>query len=584
MRLHATFSEKISAKLTKALLVFFLLVFIIVCRLVQLQVIMNMQLFKRSQRNFLRTERINSPRGNIVDRNGKLLATNIPTFYLYWRGSGNTTLSAEQRATLKTIETILEKPLLDDADFMRNLARNERLHREVLLASELRFDQLSKLKEQLSEQQNVFIVNNFKRHYPYSTFASHILGYLVNIDTDMAGKMGLEKMFEDTLRGQQGQMLKIINSCGRNFASTEVTKALAGQNLTTTLDVTMQGILENLFPDDVAGTAIVMNPENGAILGLVSRPHFEPGLFLSAISHDDWKSLQEKKPFLNRAFNALYPPGSLFKLISMSAALETNIINQDSHCNCRGYTTFADRRYWCARHHGHGNICVQQALAYSCNVLFFEIAKVISIDTLADYARRFGLGKQTNIIFPEKTGIVPDSAWKRATKGEPWWPGETLSAIIGQSFYLVTPIQMARMMSGICTGHLPTPRIIEDEIVQTTPLRISEETREFLRQSMKKVVKRGTGIRVNSVRDIEVYAKTSTAQISSLAKRELDSRYLEHGWFAGFFQYKDLKPLTLVIITENSGTTRIATNYAKNFLIAYKKQVDSGAFQSFDTV
>jgi penicillin-binding protein 2 len=169
---------------------------------------------------------------------------------------------------------------------------------------------------------------------------------------------------------------------------------------------------------------------------------------------------------------------------------------------------------------------------------------------------------------------VPTSAWKKKVKGEKWWPGDTLSAVIGQSYLLVTPIQIARMISSIFTGYLVNPRVLLDEPVVQEPLRIKHETRKFLQQSMQSVVTSGTGQQVKRIKDIRIYAKTSTAQTSSLEKRDLGSSYLEHGWFVAYFVYQDHTPLTLVVLVENAGSSRVATDVAKKFLSEYKKCMD----------
>lgn len=206
--------------------------------------------------------------------------------------------------------------------------------------------------------------------------------------------------------------------------------------------------------------------------------------------------------------------------------------------------------------------------------MFYETAKKVSIDLFADYAYRFGLGQKTDIIFAEKEGLIPSTAWKRKVKKEKWWPGETLSVSIGQSYLLATPIQIARMISSIFTGNLVKPRVLLSEPVQISPLGISSETLSFLQQSMYKVVNQGTGRRVKQITDIKIFAKTSTAQTSGLDKHNLGEQYLEHGWFVGYFYYKDQKPLTIAILVEHAATSRVPTTIAANFLREYKKMID----------
>jgi penicillin-binding protein 2 len=319
----------------------------------------------------------------------------------------------------------------------------------------------------------------------------------------------------------------------------------------------------------------LLNPRDGSLISLVSRPNFDPNIFLDPISPVAWQSLQQSNPFLNRALDASYPSGSIFKLITISAALENNIIDADSLWNCKGYTLFGKRKYWCARRSGHGEVSMTQAVAESCNTLFFEIGKKIDIDLLAEYAHKFGLGQKTNSILPEKSGLVPNREWKMDCKGERWWPGETLSVAIGQSFLLVTPMQIARMIGAIFTGYLVSSRLLIDEPVITFPLDIQPETINFLKKSMKMVVRQGTGRSVRKIKDIKIYAKTSTAQTSDYAKRKLDEKYLEHGWFVCYFQYKDHEPLVMVIVVERVGAAQVVTTIAKDFFVEYKKYMDA---------
>ncbi len=546
---------------------------IIVARLLYLQVYCCDYFMLRSQKNFIRYETVNCPRGSIKDVNGNFLATNRPVTVVYWQGTGNYALSYDQLQLLQSLERITgtivtSGPLFDD------IVRSERRNKKIVLMHDIDFSVLSKLSEAFSRHENLVIDVHFKRFYPYNTCASHVVGYLGNIRVLANGKLGLEKIFDEDLCGKQGSLRTIVNSTGRKISDIELEKALTGRDITTTINIDIQMIGEKVFPDYQVGSLIIFNPIDGAIVALVSRPNFDPNIFLDPISVDTWQQMQENNPFLNRVFDASYPSGSIFKLVTISAALEHNIIPIDSLWTCKGYTLFGKRKYWCARRAGHGEISIEKAVAVSCNAPFFEIGKKIDIDLLAEYAYKFGLGKKTNIIFPEKVGLIPNREWKFDCKGEQWWPGETLSVTIGQSFLLVTPIQIARMIAAIFTGYLVSPRLLVDEPVITAPLDIKPETITLLKNSMEAVVRDGTGRSVARVKDIKIYAKTSTAQTSDFGKRKLDKKYLEHGWFAGHFQYKDYDPLVVVILVERVGTAQVATTIAKNFLIEYKKYKD----------
>ena len=548
---------------------------VITAKLFYLQVNLTDYFTNRSQQNFLRTESIRSPRGNITDRNGKLLATNRPVLNVYWRGTGNFVLNDEQYKILAHLEKILNVPIIDNNSLQTRIMYTERQFKEVRIASDINIEQLSKIEELLPHHPNITIKTDFKRHYPFTSCASHLVGYLGNsIDVGTHGKMGLEKTFEHILKGKDGTIIKTINSVGRKLAEKEINTSLAGDTIKTTIDIELQQLCERVFPEKLTGTFIIMDPHKGDILSLISRPNFDPSIFLQSIPLKYWQSLQEKKPFLNRALNACYPPGSIFKLVTISAALEHNLISPESLWHCDGFVYFGKRKYWCHKRQGHGELTTTQAVAQSCNILCFEIGKQIDVDLLAEYAHKFGLGQKTNSIFHEKSGLIPTRKWKQEVKNEPWWPGETLSVSIGQSFVLTTPIQIASMIASIFTGTIPTPRFLTVERPQYRPLDIKPETLEFLKKSMKLVVTYGTGKRVNTIKDFEIYAKTSTAQTSAFSKRNLGTEYLEHGWFVAYIKYKDTQPLIIVLLVENAGTSRVPTVIAKNFLIKYKYLID----------
>jgi len=552
----------------------FIIIILISSRLFYLQINLTQYFFVRGQQNFLRLEETKSLRGNIRDCNGTLLATNRPVHNLYWQGTGKSTLTEKQRTILEQLEKIVATSLTNH-QLLQKITHAEKCNHQFPLMVDLSFEQLSKIIEQFPNNPNLYIDMHVKRYYPYQSLASHILGYLGNLKIKQQGKMGLEKLCEDILQGKHGVQLKTINSFGRNIAKKTLQEAFAGQDISTTIDLRLQDICETVFPDIHAGTLILLNPINGSIMSILSRPNFDPSIFLDTITIDQWQTLQNQQPFLNRAFDACYPPGSLFKLITISAALEHNIIKADETLLCKGFTTFFRRKYWCNRRYGHGELTIAQALAQSCNIPFYEIGKKINIDLLAHYAHKFGLGQKTNLLlFSEKEGIVPNKKWKEEIKGDRWWPGETLSVSIGQSFLLTTPIQIACMIASIFTGYLVSPRILIDEPLQKKPLDLEPDTIDFLKESMKSVVTRGTGKRISKVKDITIYAKTSTAQISTFQKRKLNDAYLEHGWFVAHFQYKAHEPLVIVILVENAGTSQVATRIAENFLIAYKKLID----------
>lgn len=557
-------------KLKYILISSFLAVFIIACQLFNLQINKMLKFFNLSRSNFLRYEKIAPPRGNIIDCNNELLATNRPITNIYWQGSGTKKLDPEKINIIKKIKELLE---FDDL-FLEKIINTEKNGSRILLINDANIDQISKIVELFSAIDNIVISKSFRRFYPHNNMACHVLGYLSFVGLDSIGRMGLEMLFEESLKGQPGQILKTINSTGKKLNEKEISNSLIGYTIKTTLDINLQKIAETVFPEDESGALIIMDPEDGSLKTILSKPNFNPNMFLNTINNDEWHKIQSNQALLNRALNACYPPASIFKLVTIATALDKKIITTESNWYCTGKINFAKRDYHCNNLQGHGTVNTEQALKYSCNIPLYEIAKKVKIDLLAEYANYFGLGLKTEIIFPEKSGLIPTQNWKKTILKQPWWPGETLSATIGQSYLLVTPIQIACMISGICQGYLVKPKILETEETIKRPIHISPEILLFLKQSMKSVIKGGTGKKLSRLKNIEIYAKSGTAQTSDLSKRDLGKKFAEHGWFVANFNYKDEKPLTMIILIENVGSSRFSIEVALNFLKKYCELFD----------
>jgi len=539
---------------------------VVAIRLVHLQVHLAQDLLIQSQKNYTRKELIPSLRGNIFDTFGKLLATNRPVVTLYWKGTGNKGLTQEQKKLLDQLKEII---VLEEYD-EKELSKTEALSQKMILAKDLNFQNLSKIRELFPEDENIVIETESIRYYPHHELASHLLGYLGYLDIDYEGKAGIERMYEEMLKGTHGRRLKYINSFGKYLGGQQEQKAASGHDIYTTLDLSLQQIAEEVFPKELSGVVLLMDAQNGAIRVFLSHPHFDPNIFLQRLDKETWDSLQSSsRPFLNRIFHACYPPGSLFKLVTLTAALDRGYINQWHEIYCRGFSNVG-RKFRCHKHEGHGRLNAAQAIAFSCNVLFYELSRVMDVDVIAPYAYRYGLGKQTNELFRDAKGLIPTRAWKKQVKGESWWLGETLSVSIGQSFLLATPIQMARMLASIETGYLVTPRVVEHVPTTCEILDIKPEIRYFLKDAMKATIEVGTARLLQGMKDFKISAKTSTAQTSKLENRELGAEHLEHGWLGANFRYKNHRPMTLLVLTEKTGTAHIARVIAKSFLKGYR--------------
>lgn len=523
-------------------------------------------------KNFLRIDVINPLRGNLLDCNGNLMAANNPVFDLYWQGSGQPKFAPERLAFIQTVGQILNIDLQSEA-VIQNLAFAERFSRRFLLFKNLNFDQLCQLSEQCSSNSSLVVENRFERVYLHGQLASHVLGFLSRVEK--IGKAGVEKILQNSLEGQAGFVKSVTNSTGKRLALQEFKQAKAGSDIVLTLDLEMQQLAESFFEEGQSGAFILMEPKTGAIKALVSYPNYDPNIFNQPISQEEWQEkMAENNPLLNRATAALYPPASTFKLVTIAAGLESDIISASTTFCCPGYFVFHGRKYACMNKLGHGEVNPRMALAYSCNVYCFEIGKRIQIDNLAFFAKKFGFGQKTGFLLYEKDGLVPTTAWKLKTKKEKWWKGETVSAAIGQSYLMVTPIQIARMVAAICTGYLVRPRILELEAVDAEPLGISKYTLHILKDGMKNAVQVGTGKLLSYIKGFDIYAKTGTAQTCDLKREKTTKHQLDHGWVSIFFYYKNEEPLVLTVVLENVGSSGPALQIANKFLRAYKRLRD----------
>ncbi len=563
--------DVVSRRRTRIEIIFYffaVVFFIYIFRLAYLQLFRGDQLLKKSEANFLRQGYCPPLRGRVLDCNGRVLAANRVVYDLMWQGAGKSKLDAKAKEEIDVVSSMLSQP--PDLELIKNA---ERRRRQVVLGMDVPFSELSKLVERTSEFPHVRVANHAVRFYPNKDLASHILGYIsrTNECGVAEGKSGLEKAFQDKLMGQAGMFRRVVTAKGEQLEEYVENKAKMGDDLVLEIDLDIQKEEEKFFEVGQSGAVIVMDPENGAIKALTSYPRFDPNRFLLPISGDEWKrDFIECSPFMNRAVAAAYPPASIFKLVTFAAGLELGIIDRETPIECQGFVSVGGRKVYCMRRWGHGKLSAKQMLAYSCNIGCYEIAKRISIDQLAEYSRRFGFGRITGSILGERPGLVPSSSWKLKMYGEQWWRGETLSVSIGQSYLLATPLQVIRAISSIFTGYLVKPRLLKGEEESYEPLAIALETREFLQEAMLEVATRGTARRFGGLTDFKVYAKTGTAQTISKARGlKLERKHREHGLCATHFQYKNEKPLAMVVLFEHTGTSVPAQAATENFLRRY---------------
>jgi penicillin-binding protein 2 len=538
-------------------------------RLFQLQVVDADELREQATRNSVRTERLEAQRGEIVDREGRVLAKTRSAFEL------DVVPSDLQRRDVEfaALGQLLERDpaaLVAQVGSPRGIAR----FRPVRLVGDLDDVQLARVETHRFALPGVSTRVRPLRHYLDGPIASHLLGTLGEIrgdqleeetfteyrSGDIIGQTGLESVLETNLRGRAGGRNVMVDAAGREVQVLDEVAPETGSRVVLALDLDLQRAAWDAFHDVPAGeppkmgAAVALDVRNGDVLVMLSQPSFDPNAFSGGIDATTWKALtgDEWDPLRNRAIQNHYPPGSTHKAIVAAALLQEGVINAHSRAFCPGFFRFGGRTYRCWKKEGHGSVDLQKAIQQSCDVFFYTFGVQLGIDRLANIARSFGLGQPTGVgLAGEASGLVPSSEWKQRRFGEPWYPGETVSAAIGQGYNLYTPMQLAVAYAGIASGQRVTPRLVlrveSSEGVEelppgkVIPVGVTPENLELVRRGMTAVVEEpgGTGGRAR-VPGVKVAGKTGTAQVVQLQHTEgmtesqIPIRYRDHAWFGAF--------------------------------------------------
>jgi len=556
---------------------------ILVVRLWFLQIHKGPEYARLSESNRIRMQYINAPRGNVLDRNGNIIITNRPCFNVVWM--------REDAQNPDEVIKRLSKILHEDISVLLERIRAGADHPRYVP---------TRLKEDIDWKTLVYIENNHfnlpgvrievlpRRDYLYGDLASHLIGYLGEINQeelqelssknyqsgDLIGKMGVEKLLESHLRGEKGKMYLEVDVHGFEQQQLEVQKPLPGNDIQLTIDADLQKVAEDALAGK-AGAVVAMEVNTGKILAMASGPPLHLQEFVGGISAKTWQAMLHNPlhPLINKTIQGQYPPGSTYKIVTALAGLSEGVITPDTVFYCSGSLTFGRRRYGCWKRGGHGAVDLHRALAESCDVYFYQVGQKLGVDTLARYAKSLGFGKLTGISLEhEKGGLVPTSEWKLQKYNEPWQEGETLSVSIGQGFNLATPLQICQMMATVANGgtvYRPqfTKAIMDPEgntieefipVVEGKALG-SDSSLALIRKGLVAAVnsRHGTG-KVAQMKDITVGGKTGTAQVIRLSQyRDLDDdnipyKYRDHAWFTCFAPAE--KPeIAIAVLAEHGG-------------------------------
>jgi len=554
-------SEKISIISYVVIAAFVLLMM----RLWQLQILQGDKYRKLSEANRLRIVNIPAPRGIIFDRNHIPLVKNSAYYF------ASVVPGEFDRTNISPLAHLLKMPA-EEVQARLNTPGSSPLV-PVRLKHGLSFSEIAHIEARKSDFPGLMIEAEVSREYPFGELGAHLIGYLgkpspsqlkdpafKDVPRDLfIGQWGIEKLYDTHLRGVPGQRIIEVNALGRQLRLLRETPPVKGNDITISVDIYLQREAEEAFGEK-AGALVALKPDTGEILGMISKPSFDPNQFTRGMSRDQWAAItnNQKNPMLNRALQSQYPPGSTFKIVTALAGLETGAINPDVRVDCRGAIYMGGRRFGCWRRNGHGILAFHRALVESCDVYFYEVGRRVGIDKLYEYATGLGLGEKTGIALgKERRGLIPSTAWKRETRNLPWYPGETLHAAIGQGYVTVTPIQLAFMTGAIVNGGVRyKPSLIKDTEPQIAgrsslnPLNI-----ELIKQGLFGVVNEpsGTGWAARSS-VTTISGKTGTAQVIALRQgvTVLSEKFRDHAWFVAFAPFE--KPeIALVVFVEHGG-------------------------------
>jgi penicillin-binding protein 2 len=574
------------ARLLVLVLAVFLLTCLLIWRMIDLQVLHTSHYSTLAKNNRVRLSPLPPTRGLVYDRNGILIAENLPSFSLEITPS----LVGNLGNTLLRLGHILDISEEEIQKFHK-LRRARSSHRSTPLLVGLNEEQVARFYVNRRAFPGVDVQARTRRSYPYGATFSHVLGHVGRINdkeykkvdpanyrgTARIGKTGIEKYYEDELHGTTGFKSDEVNAQGKVIRQLSQHLPKTGTSLILTLDLNLQKTAIEAMGDNT-GAVVALDPRNGEVLALVSLPDFDPNPFINGISRKDYNLLRENtlRPLFNRAVQGQYPPGSTIKMLTGLAALDAGIVTMNQRMFARGYYQVPndDRKYRDWRKGGHGWVDMTTAIAQSSDVYFYDLAYKTGIDRLAPMFQQFGLGKPSGIDLPgEAGGLVPSKAWKQKRYRKKWFPGETLISGIGQGYMLATPLQLARMTGCLAMhGHCQQPHLLKSRIpggnARKTEDRKGQQIIELhddvyweqIINAMEAVITSptGTGRRISKGLKWRVAGKTGTSQVFGLKADEkydaetLERRLRDHALFVGFAPIDDPK-IAVAVIVEHGG-------------------------------
>ncbi len=555
-------------------------------RLFQMQILEGARYRDLARLNSVRIVPIRAPRGLILDRHLRVLVSNAPAVSAGITPAELPRDPADAAAVVARIAGLLKVPL--GVALLKVTNQENRPYAPARLAYDMDLADVARLEERWASLPGLTIWQDSKRAYPLPV-APHVLGYVGEITEpelarlapkgyhrgDFVGQTGLESYYDQVLRGVDGGEEVRIDAAGHELGLLGRLPARPGRNLVLTLDAGLQAVAERAMGDQ-SGAVVALDPRNGEVLAMVSKPDYPSADFAGRVDPKVWEALadDERHPLDNRAVQGLYPPGSAFKIVTALAALQEGAITPRTRFTCNGIFWISTWPYRCWKEVGHGSIAVEQAIVESCDIFFYQAGLKLKVDALARWTRKFGFGSKTGIDLPgEQAGVVPDPAWKLAHEGMPWFPGNTVMMSIGQGFLQATILQLARAVAAVANGgYLVHPHLLKEvtdsqgdvlETVREPPpvdLGLDPSNLALVRRGMVGAVEspRGTASRAR-VPGLTVAGKTGTAQ---------NSQGEDHAVFICFAPAESPQ-VAIAVIVEHGGEGGLTAAPVAQRMLAY---------------
>ncbi|MBT5264842.1 MAG: penicillin-binding protein 2 [Rhodospirillaceae bacterium] len=573
-------------------------------RMYQLQVVQADRYATLAEENRINLRLLPPPRGRITDRRGQLLAVNRQNYRVLM----TVERAGDAEVTLDALGRFIFIGEGDRKRVLREVGR-KRSFVPVTVRENLDWSDVARIEVNAPDLPGVTIDVGRSRFYPGGDIAAHVLGYVSAVSEEdlngdpllelpgfKIGKSGVEKAYDEMLRGRAGSSQVEVNAIGRIIRELSRQEGEPGQDIALTIDLDLQSFAAKRIAEKSAA-AVVLDVQTGEVLAIVSTPGFDPNAFTSGLSTADWNALVNnvRSPLTNKAVAGQYAPGSTFKMIVALAALESGVASPEQTVFCNGKYELGNGTFHCWKRWGHGRMNMGDAIAESCDVFFYDLARRVGIDRIAEMAGRFGLGQDLGVDIPgERPGLMPTKAWKLATQGIAWQLGETLVAAIGQGFVLTTPLQLAvmtaRMVNG---GRAIVPRLTRREM-EDMDLReggntdlgmgIAEAHLQVIRRGMDEVVNGPSGTAWPVRADDEALAfggKTGTAQVRRISERErqlgvrknedLPWHMRDHALFVGYAPLAEPRYAIAVVVEHGGGGSKVAAPIARDILLEVQR-------------